>query len=113
MTAVKPVSKEHIEIVEGAGGPKARIVGHRIRVQDIVTWHVKLGEPIEQILEQFPQLTRGDIYDALAYYWDHQDEIEKKMADDAAFVAEMRKGHTSRFQELRREQEQRAASHSA
>lgn len=30
------VIREHIEIVGGAGGPKVRIAGHRIRVQDIV-----------------------------------------------------------------------------
>ncbi len=35
--------REHIQIVHGAGGPKARIAGHRIRVQDVAIWHEKLG----------------------------------------------------------------------
>lgn len=29
------IETEHIEIVQGAGGPKARIKGSRIRVQEI------------------------------------------------------------------------------
>jgi hypothetical protein len=31
--------REHIEIVPGESGPKARIAGHRIRVQDVAVWH--------------------------------------------------------------------------
>lgn len=90
MTAYASVIKEHIEIVEGAGGPKARIVGSRIRVQDIVIWHEKLGEPVDVILDQFPDLTAADVYAALAYYWDHRDEIEQRIADSKAFVDDMR-----------------------
>ena len=37
------VIREHIEIVPGPGGPKPRIAGHRIRVQDIAIWREKLG----------------------------------------------------------------------
>lgn len=37
------VIREHIEIVQGPGGPKPRIAGHRIRVQDVVIWYEKLG----------------------------------------------------------------------
>ncbi len=106
MTAITPIITEHIEIAEGAGGPKARIIGHQIRVQDIAIWHVKLGESVDQILEAFPQLTHGDVYAALAYYWDHRDEIEQKIADDEAFVAKMKRDHSSQFQDLRREPEQ-------
>ena len=66
MTATKPVSQEHIEIVEGALGPKARIIGHRIRVKDIVMWHEHQRAPVDEIVERFPQLTRGDVHAALS-----------------------------------------------
>ena len=100
MTATKPVSKEHIEIVEGALGPKARIIGHRIRVKDIVMWHEHQRASVDDIVEQFPQLSHGDVYAALAYYWDNKDEIDASMAADEAFVDEMRRsGPPSRLQE--------------
>ena len=35
--------RRHIEIVDGAGGSKARIAGHRVRVEDAVIGHERLG----------------------------------------------------------------------
>jgi uncharacterized protein (DUF433 family) len=93
------VSKEHIEIVEGAGGPKPRIIGHRIRVKDVVGWYEGLGWSVNQIVEEFPQITRADVHAALAYYWDHKDELERKWAEDDAWVDEMMRLHPSRLQE--------------
>ncbi|HKG24663.1 MAG TPA: DUF433 domain-containing protein [Thermomicrobiales bacterium] len=77
-------------MVEGAGGPKARIAGHRIRVQDIVVMHEQLGQSVDEIVEQLPTITKADVYAALAYYWDNREEIEAKMAQDHAYVEEMR-----------------------
>lgn len=85
------VSKEHIEIVQGAGGPKARIAGHRIRVVDIVHWHDRAGMSVDEIVSEFPQLTHADVYAALAYYWDHREELEARMAADEAFAEEMKR----------------------
>jgi len=79
------VIEEHIEVVPGLGGPKARIVGHRIRVQDVAIWHEKLGLSPDEIVEQHPEITLADVHAALAYYWDHRDKIEQ------AFAAEFRK----------------------
>lgn len=89
------VIRQHIEIVEGAGGPKARIVGSRIRVQDVVIWHEKLGMSIDEILDQFPTITAADVHAALAYYWDNREAIEAKMRADEAFVEEFRRLHPS------------------
>ncbi len=87
-----PVIAEHIEIVEGAGGPKAVIIGHRVRVVDIVAWHEKMGISVDQILEDYvPTITRSDIYAALAYYWDHHDEIEQRMAEEERLWEEGRR----------------------
>jgi hypothetical protein len=33
-----------------------------------------------ELLEQFPQLTMGQIHSALAYYWDHQVECDAELA---------------------------------
>lgn len=84
------VSREHIEIVQGAGGPKTRIAGHRIRVQDVVHWYETMGLSVDEILEHFPTITPSDVHAAMAYYWDHRDEIEAEIAADEAYVAEFR-----------------------
>ncbi len=80
---------EHIEIVEGAGGPKAVIKGHRIRVVNIAVWHEQRRMSPFEIVHEYPTITVADVYAALAYYWDHRIELEIKMAEDDLFVAEM------------------------
>jgi uncharacterized protein (DUF433 family) len=89
------VVREHIEIVQGASGPKARIAGHRIRVQDVVVWHEKLGMSPDEIVHDYPTLTLADVYAALAYYWDHRDEIERAIAEERAFAEELRRSAAS------------------
>lgn len=84
------VIRGHIEIVDGAGGPKARIAGHRIRVQDVVIWHEKLGMSPDDIVHQFPTITHADVYAALTYYWDHRDEIEHTITEEQALVNALR-----------------------
>lgn len=84
------VIREHIEIVPGASGPEARIAGHRIRVQDVVLWHEKLGMSPDEIVHDYPTLTLADIHAALTYYWDHRDEIERAIAEEDAFVSAFR-----------------------
>ena len=93
------VSREHIEVVEGAFGPKPRIRGSRIRVEDIMNWHERDGTSADEIVKDFPQLTHDDVYAALAYYWDNKDEMDRMIAEGDAWVEEYRRNHTSPFQE--------------
>ena len=93
------VIREHIEIVQGPGGPKPRIAGHRIRVQDIAIWHEKLGLSPDEIVHRQPTLTLADVYVAMAYYCDHRDEIERAIADEHALAEALRNGDATPLQE--------------
>ena len=79
---VEPVLNNHIEISPGVCGGRPRIAGHRIRVQDVVAWHEQLGLSPDEIVSRYPQLTLGDVYAALAYYYDHRNEIRRSMEED-------------------------------
>jgi uncharacterized protein (DUF433 family) len=81
--------REHIEIVEGAGGPKARIIGHSIRVVDVVTSHITFGLSVEEIVEEWPTITLADVHAALAYYYDNREVIDAWMRADSAYVERM------------------------
>ena len=48
--------------------------GTRIGVHDVVAYHL-LGVNVDQIQQCFPDLTRAQIYECLAYFEDHQDQI--------------------------------------
>lgn len=60
-------------------GGKPTIAGSRVRVQDIYLLHELQGMSLDEILEGYPQLSPTQIYSALAYYWDHRDEIDAQM----------------------------------
>ena len=47
-----------------------------------------------------PHLTLGQIYSALAYYWDHKEELDRRMAEDDADDQEMMKKDPGRIQAL-------------
>lgn len=65
----------HIMKTPGNLGGKPHIAGRRIGVHDIVIAHLQLREPVAEIAENYG-LNLSEIYAALAYYYDHQDEID-------------------------------------
>jgi uncharacterized protein (DUF433 family) len=83
------ITTQHIESTPGVCGGKPRIAGHRIRVEDIVIWHEKLGWSPDEIVSQYPSITLADVYAALAYYHDHLEEIRQQMHEDEEFACEM------------------------
>jgi len=70
-------------------GGKPRIVGHRIRVQDIVLW-TEEGRSADEIVADFPQLSLADVYAALAYYHDHREQIDQDIREDEEFFQRMK-----------------------
>lgn len=86
MTAI---ISEHIEITPGVCGGKPRIAGHRIRVQDIVIWYERQSLTPNEIVHQFPSITLADIHAALAYYYDHIEEIRQHIRESDEWVTQM------------------------
>jgi uncharacterized protein (DUF433 family) len=83
------IEKQHIESTAGVCGGRPRIAGHRIRVQDIVLW-TEQGESPEEIVSSFPQLSLSDVHAALAYYFDHQAEMDADIRRDEEFIAQLK-----------------------
>lgn len=63
-------------------GGRPCIKGHRIRVMDIVIWHELRGYSVDEIVAMFPGISPGNVHAALAYYFDHLQEIQKELAED-------------------------------
>ena len=67
-------------------GGAACVEGTRIGVHDIVGL-LQNGETIDSLPACFPQISRAQIYECLAYYEDHRGEIDfliaRQMADPA------------------------------
>ncbi len=90
------VSNEHIEITPGIVGGKPRISGHRITVQNIAVWHERMGKSADEIATEY-DLTLADVYAALAYYFDHRDEIDKSIREGENFAEELRRSTPSKL----------------
>jgi uncharacterized protein (DUF433 family) len=86
---------EHIVAKPGVCGGKPCIAGTRIRVQDVYVWHELQGLSADEIVSRFPHLTMAGVYAALAYYWDHRDEIRRQMQEETEFVEQMKQKHSS------------------
>jgi len=77
-TLVEQATEEHPRIVRrpDISGGEPLIRGTRITVRHIVE-RVQAGQSVEEILAALPHLTAAQIYAALAYYHDHQAEIDQ------------------------------------
>ncbi|MBI4618365.1 MAG: DUF433 domain-containing protein [Planctomycetes bacterium] len=96
---MEKVLAEHIEKTPGVLGGKARIAGHRVRVLDIVAWHEKRGLSPDEIVDLFPSITLADVHAALAYYFDHRDEIEAELRQEDRVASEMKSRVPSKLQD--------------
>src|SRR3954465_12742739 len=85
-----PVIAEHIVSTKDTCGGAPRIAGTRIRVKDIVIWHLLQGMSLEDIIAGWPHLTLAGIHSALAYYYDHKAQVDAELEADEAWYEEMR-----------------------
>jgi hypothetical protein len=59
--------------------------------------HLKLGQSVDEIATEY-NLPLSGIYSALAYYYDHQTEIERQIEADEAFASAFRQQNLSKLQ---------------
>ena len=79
---------EHIVLDEN-GVPI--IAGTNMKVIELVVEKIAYGWSPEELQLQHPYLTLGQIYSALAYYWDHQEELDRDIERRLKQVDRMRK----------------------
>lgn len=63
----------------GVRSGHAIVEGTRIGVHDVVAM-VNTGASVDEVVASFPRLTRAQVYECLAYYEDHQRELEPLVA---------------------------------
>lgn len=65
------------------------IEGTRMKVIELVLDSQAYGWSPEELCFQHPHLTLGQIHSALAYYWDHQEELDKDIENRLQRVDEL------------------------
>ncbi len=71
------------------------ISGTRTSVVQLVLDKIAYGWSPEELYFQHPHLTLGQIHSALAYYSDHQEEIDKIIEDQLKHIEKLRRSSVS------------------
>ena len=79
---------EHV-VLDEQGVPT--IAGTTMKVKELVAERLAWGWSPEELLVNHPYLTLGQIFSALAYYADHQAEIDKEIEADDQYMDELRR----------------------
>ena len=79
---------EHI-VLDDQGVPL--IAGTTMKVKELVAERLAWGWSPEELLINHPYLTLGQIFSALAYYADHQAEIDTAIEADRQYADELRR----------------------
>jgi len=79
---------EHI-VLNDDGVPQ--IAGTTMKVIELVLDQRAYGWSPDELRFQHPYLVLGQIHSALAYYWDHQDELDRDILRRQVEVARLRR----------------------
>ncbi len=77
---------------------RAFIVGHRIPITSLAILK-REGLGAEAIHDEYPSLSLAQVFGGLAYYLDHQEEIDAQIAEDKETFLRLRAEHQARYPE--------------
>ena len=97
MSSVHHPLTQHIEINAAIRGGKPRIAGTRITIADVVIMYLRMGMSLEEIAAKY-DLPLSGVYAAMAYYFDHREEIDRSIEEDEAFVEAFQRQNPSLLQ---------------
>ncbi len=66
------------------------VAGTTMKIVELVAERTAYGWSPEELHFQHPYLTLGQIYSALAYYWDHVEELDNDLERRLQYVEQMR-----------------------
>jgi uncharacterized protein (DUF433 family) len=66
------------------------IAATRIKVRMIALDRIVPGWDADEIQRHHPDLTLGQVHSALAYYFDHREEMDRDIADRHGRIADLR-----------------------
>jgi uncharacterized protein (DUF433 family) len=72
----------HLSTDARIAGGEPIIKGTRITVRAIAGYY-QLGMTVDEILQSLPHLTQSQVHAALAFYFDHQEEIDRELRRNA------------------------------
>ena len=76
------------------------IAGSRIRIVDVAIEYEYLNHTPDEIINAHPHLKLEQIHDALSYYYENRDAIDKKIREDKQFIQKLAETQKGRWQTI-------------
>lgn len=76
------IAHPHIVTDSAICGGSAVIQGTRFPVRSVVNYVLHHGCTPEELVAKFSHLTLAQIHDALAYYYDNREDIDREMTEN-------------------------------
>ena len=91
--ALRVESTNHPFIVKNMEicGGSPIIEGTRTRVIDIAIEYEILGHSPDEIISSHPHLNLSQVHDALSFYYENRDELDRKADQDQEFITRLKK----------------------
>lgn len=90
---IRRTEHPHVVRVDGVCGGRPTIEGTRISI-DTIAQLLAEGLGAAEILDLYPNLTEALVYDAIGYYYDHREEVERSIAENSLEASSRREGFT-------------------
>ncbi len=62
-------------------GGRPVITGTKFPVHSVVTYVLRQGVAPEELVREFSHLTLAQVYDALSYYYDYRNDIDRELRE--------------------------------
>ena len=104
---IQQISKEYIARDPDYCAGQPRIIGTRMPVAAIAEMYLEMGQSLEAIADKY-DLSLAAVHGAMAYYYDHREEIDLHSLETEKIVEEMKltsapSKFQSRWREIRSE----------
>ena len=80
--AAEKLQHPYVVVRKGVCGGSPIIHGTRFPVRSVVNYVLRQGLSPEELAKEFRHLTLAQIHDALSYYYDNRQEIERELAEN-------------------------------
>lgn len=74
-------------VVKDGDQPARLLSTPRVRVAQIVMDHLAHGWSVDEMCRHHPYLSKAEAHAAMAYYFDHQDEIDREIEAEIEMLA--------------------------
>ncbi len=82
----KKVKHSYIVSKKGYCGGRPIIAGTKFPVSSVVNYVIRQGMTPEELVKEFSHLSLSQVYDALSYYYDYKEEIDKEIEENKEAV---------------------------